>query len=61
MFPKECKKQGSTACVVLVIGNKMVVANLGDSRAVLCRKTRPVDLSVDHKLKRVDEKQRIKD
>jgi len=40
---------GSTALVCLLIGDLLVTANLGDSRAVLCRAGRAIDLSVDHK------------
>jgi len=40
---------GSTALVSMVLGDLLVTANLGDSRAVLCRAGRAVDLSVDHK------------
>ncbi|CCD61883.1 Protein phosphatase ppm-1.G [Caenorhabditis elegans] len=40
---------GTTACVCLVGKDKVIVANAGDSRAVLCRNGKAVDLSVDHK------------
>ncbi|KAK8683461.1 hypothetical protein V6N13_039521 [Hibiscus sabdariffa] len=40
---------GSTAVVAIVTSDKIVVANCGDSRAVLCRKGKPVPLSSDHK------------
>lgn len=40
---------GTTACVCLVGNNKIIVANAGDSRAVLCRAGKALDLSVDHK------------
>lgn len=32
-----------------MIGNKLVCANVGDARAILCRNGTAVDLSVDHK------------
>ncbi|PIC40783.1 hypothetical protein B9Z55_008413 [Caenorhabditis nigoni] len=40
---------GTTACVVLVGNDKVIVANAGDSRAILCRAGKAIDLSVDHK------------
>jgi len=40
---------GATAITTLLLGNKLYVANAGDSRAVLCRKGRAVDLSIDQK------------
>ncbi|KAE8802414.1 putative protein phosphatase 2C 37 [Hordeum vulgare] len=42
---------GSTAVVALVVGGRILVANCGDSRAVLCRAGRAVPLSQDHKQK----------
>ncbi|PIN21005.1 Serine/threonine protein phosphatase [Handroanthus impetiginosus] len=50
---------GSTAVVVLVGKDELVVANCGDSRAVLCQSGVPVALSRDHKPDRADEKERI--
>jgi len=40
---------GCTADVVLLTPNKIITANAGDSRAVLCRKGNAVALSFDHK------------
>lgn len=42
---------GSTAVVAVVAPDVVVVANCGDSRAVLCRSGRPVPLSTDHKVR----------
>ncbi|KAL2347965.1 hypothetical protein Fmac_001965 [Flemingia macrophylla] len=50
---------GSTAAVVVVGKDEIVVANCGDSRAVLCRGGVAVPLSRDHKPDRPDEKERI--
>jgi serine/threonine protein phosphatase PrpC len=47
--PAIANQCGATAVVVLVIGNKLVCANVGDARAVLCRNGKALDLSVDHK------------
>ncbi|EOY29970.1 ABI1 isoform 3, partial [Theobroma cacao] len=50
---------GSTAVVALICSSHIVVANCGDSRAVLCRGKEPMALSVDHKPNREDEYERI--
>ncbi|KAM4083400.1 hypothetical protein ACB094_08G053500 [Castanea mollissima] len=55
----ECDAVGSTAVVAIVTPNKIIVANCGDSRAVLCRNGKPVPLSSDHKPDRPDELNRI--
>jgi len=43
-------RSGSTATVALVKKSKIVVANVGDSRLVLCRKGQPVDLTTEHRV-----------
>ncbi|XP_021746135.1 probable protein phosphatase 2C 50 [Chenopodium quinoa] len=50
---------GSTAIVAVVCSTHILVANCGDSRAVLCRAKAPMPLSVDHKPDRKDELDRI--
>jgi len=41
---------GSTALVAVVSGDKLTVANVGDSRGVMCDKDgNTVPLSIDHK------------
>ncbi|XP_004253091.1 protein phosphatase 2C 53 isoform X1 [Solanum lycopersicum] len=50
---------GSTAVVAVVCSSHIIVANCGDSRAVLCRGKEPMALSVDHKPNREDEYKRI--
>ncbi|CAN6336756.1 unnamed protein product [Urochloa humidicola] len=50
---------GSTAVVAVVGQRRIVVANCGDSRAVLCRGGVAVPLSSDHKPDRPDELQRV--
>lgn len=44
---------GSTAVVALICSSHIIVANCGDSRAVLCRGKECMPLSVDHKVKHV--------
>ncbi|KAK9123891.1 hypothetical protein Sjap_013493 [Stephania japonica] len=50
---------GSTAVVAIVSPDKIIVANCGDSRAVLCRGGKAFPLSIDHKPDRPDELHRI--
>nr|GMC61536.1 probable protein phosphatase 2C 50 isoform X1 [Ipomoea batatas] len=50
---------GSTAVVAILCPTNIIVANCGDSRAVLCRGKSPMPLSVDHKPNREDEYSRI--
>ena len=52
---------GTTAVVVLTLGSRILVANAGDSRAVLIQRSgRALPLSEDHKPNRPDEIARIK-
>ncbi|XP_013634916.1 PREDICTED: probable protein phosphatase 2C 24 [Brassica oleracea var. oleracea] len=55
----DCDAVGSTAVVSIITPDKIVVANCGDSRAVLCRNGKPFPLSTDHKPDRPDELDRI--
>uniref|UniRef100_A0A2P2JR23 Phophatase 2C protein n=1 Tax=Rhizophora mucronata TaxID=61149 RepID=A0A2P2JR23_RHIMU len=50
---------GSTAVVALVCSSHIIVANCGDSRAVLFRGKESMALSIDHKPNREDEYVRI--
>lgn len=50
---------GCTAAACLVRHNELVVANAGDSRLVLSRNGRAIDLSTDHKPGQPEEAQRI--
>jgi len=53
---------GSTLAVVLIIGNEIVTANVGDSEIVLCRGDKPLVLSTAHNMmKNTAEEQRVKD
>ena len=52
---------GSTAVCAFVTRDKIYTANLGDSRAVLCRGGAPVMVTKDHTAADPEELQRIKD
>lgn len=63
---KKFDQSGSTALVALLHGNpklgtplRLVLAHIGDSRAVLCRAGQAVALSEDHKPDRLDERKRV--
>jgi len=50
---------GATALAALVWGGRLVVANAGDSRAVLSRRGRAINLSRDHKPSCPSERERV--
>lgn len=52
---------GCTATAALIIKDKLYVAHVGDSRAVLSENKKAVVLTEDHKPNRVDERKRIED
>lgn len=52
---------GCTACVCLIVGNKIYCANAGDSRAVISQSQKKKCLSTDHKPSKPEEEQRIKE
>ena len=53
--------EGSTAVVVYLCEDNIVAANLGDSRAIVCRGPRALPLTTDHKPDSSSEKKRIED
>ncbi|KAL4271592.1 hypothetical protein GQ457_13G022020 [Hibiscus cannabinus] len=55
------KDSGSTASTAVLLGDRLLVANVGDSRVVASRAGSAVPLSIDHKPDRSDERQRIED
>ncbi|KAK2837042.1 hypothetical protein Q5P01_014254 [Channa striata] len=65
MFRSKAKRErlrsGSTGVSVLIQGQELTVAWLGDSQAILVRKGEVVTLMDPHKPEREDEKQRIED
>jgi len=48
-LPKVGYDSGTTAIVALVKGDMLTVANVGDSRCVVCRNGIALEMSVDHK------------
>uniref|UniRef100_A0A0D9WTN9 protein-serine/threonine phosphatase n=1 Tax=Leersia perrieri TaxID=77586 RepID=A0A0D9WTN9_9ORYZ len=52
---------GSTASTAILVGDRLLVANVGDSRAVICRGGDAIAVSRDHKPDQSDERQRIED
>lgn len=50
---------GCTACLALIQGSELYVANVGDSRIVVCRDGNAVDMSIDHKPEDDEETARI--
>ncbi|CAA0836800.1 Probable protein phosphatase 2C 47 [Striga hermonthica] len=53
------RSSGTTALTALMLGRKMIIANAGDSRAVLGKRGRAVELSKDHKPECTSERARI--
>ncbi|KAG2498849.1 hypothetical protein HYH03_003041 [Edaphochlamys debaryana] len=53
------RDDGCTAVTAVLVGQRLLVANVGDSRAVLSRGGRAVALSVDHKPNVKEERTRI--
>jgi len=47
--PEIAHKCGAAAVIVLIVGNRVYCANVGDSRAILCRNAKAINLSLDHK------------
>ncbi|CAK1545306.1 unnamed protein product [Leptosia nina] len=50
---------GCTAVVALLRGTELFVANAGDSRCIICREGKAIDMSIDHKPEDAPELERI--
>eukprot|EP00946_MAST-07B_sp_MAST-7B-sp1_P003518 g3518.t1 len=66
LFLRKCKEEnlgnvGTTVTSVLCMGNKLYCANAGDSRTVLSRAGKAIDLSTDHKPSNLSEEQRVRE
>ncbi|CAH8308663.1 unnamed protein product [Eruca vesicaria subsp. sativa] len=57
--PSLDKSSGTTALTALILDKTMLIANAGDSRAVLSKRGRAIELSKDHKPNSTSEKLRI--
>lgn len=58
---RERLRSGSTAVTALIQGQRLLVAWLGDSQALIVRRGREEELTEPHKPDREDERQRIED
>ena len=56
---QESMSSGTTAVMALLVGSELFVANVGDSRAVLCRNRQALELSSIHSPSQDSEKARI--
>ncbi|KAG6485204.1 probable protein phosphatase 2C 45 isoform X1 [Zingiber officinale] len=52
---------GSTASTAVLVGDRLMVANVGDSRVVICRRGKAIAVSRDHKPDQTDERRRIEE
>ncbi|KAF3334987.1 putative protein phosphatase 2C 52 isoform X1 [Carex littledalei] len=53
------RDDGSTASTAVLVENRLYVANVGDSRAIISKAGKAIPLSDDHKPNRRDERERI--
>ncbi|ONM25269.1 hypothetical protein ZEAMMB73_Zm00001d006859 [Zea mays] len=53
------RDDGSTASTAILVGDRLYVANVGDSCAVIPKAGKAMALSEDHKPNRIDEQKRI--
>lgn len=60
-FSHQGVSSGSCCVTVLIEGTEMVVSNIGDCRAVLCRGGVAQALTKDHRVEMEEERKRIED
>lgn len=60
-YGDHCVTCGSTGVMVIIVGNTIFCANIGDSRAILSSRKKPILLSKDHKPSDPVEKRRIEE
>ncbi|PWZ08129.1 putative protein phosphatase 2C 13 [Zea mays] len=53
------RDDGSTTSTAILVGDRLYVANVGDSRAVIPKASKAMALSEDHIPNRIDERKRI--
>eukprot|EP00270_Netrium_digitus_P019242 TRINITY_DN755_c0_g1_i4.p1 TRINITY_DN755_c0_g1~~TRINITY_DN755_c0_g1_i4.p1 ORF type:complete len:327 (+),score=71.77 TRINITY_DN755_c0_g1_i4:182-1162(+) len=56
---EQSRDVGSTASTAVLMGNRLLVANVGDSRTIMCKGGTASPMSRDHKPNRSDERERI--
>jgi len=56
---QKCTESGTTALAMAVFGSRLILANAGDCRALLCRNGRVKELTTDHRPNADSEKKRI--
>nr|XP_016448656.1 PREDICTED: probable protein phosphatase 2C 2 [Nicotiana tabacum] len=56
-----CSSSGTTALTALVLGRLLMVANVGDCRAVLCHKGEAINMSQDHRPNYASERRRVEE
>lgn len=61
ILTSEYANNGSTATTALILGNRLYVANVGDSRTMIARQFEAKPMTKDHKPNREDEHKRILD
>ena len=61
IYTGKCIDMGSVASIVMILGDVLICANVGDCRAIMSRNGEAVLLSKDHKPYQPEEKKRIQE